>query len=59
MLLFYRKDNNDAEATNKICPVHDAGAVSEKTVWKWFTRLKTSNISNWAGDKPNLEMHYS
>ncbi|KOX69361.1 Histone-lysine N-methyltransferase SETMAR [Melipona quadrifasciata] len=45
MLFFYRKDNNDTQAANKICAVYGEGAVAERTVLKWFTRYKAGDFN--------------
>jgi len=36
MFFFYWKDKNATQATNKIYVVYGEGAVSERTVRKWF-----------------------
>jgi len=40
MLFFYRKGKNVTLAANKICTVYGEGAIAERTVRKWFARLK-------------------
>ena len=45
MLFFYRKGKNVTQAANEICAVYGEGAVTDRTVRKWFTRFKAGDFS--------------
>ena len=44
ILFFYRKGENVTHAVNEICAVYGEGAVTDRTVRKWFTRLKAGDF---------------
>ena len=45
MLFFYRKGKNVTQAANEICAVYAEGAVTDRTVRKWFARFKAGHFS--------------
>ena len=45
LMLFFWKDKNATQATNKIYAVYGEGAVAERTVRKWFARFKAGDFN--------------
>lgn len=45
MLFFYRKGKNATQTANKICTVYGKGALSGRTVRKWFARFKAGDLN--------------
>ena len=45
MLFFYRKGENVTHAANEICAINGEGAVTNRTVRKWFTRFKAGDFN--------------
>ena len=44
-LFFYRKGKNVTQAANEKCAVYCEGAVTDRTVRKWFARFKAGDFS--------------